>query len=325
MDSPRAYALPELPSRARPRLEHHGFREQGTAAAVERLERLREKVVSLHEAERGVHEEARGRWIDAFTDIRDAEEVQREAEQELRPDKDLVALQGRAARLFAEVQWELRSAMVRCGMSIVTKASRMGGLVPDESFQDYMERLSREERGLKRVLLETTVGNTEDSQQRGAVGGDHSPSSQAYASTQGEESDEDAEQSDTEQNSPRKRDDKAMKDRQIEEMVAGLERKIKLLQLFRQTVVSLAGGQPHSAHGPGSGLDDGSLAKEDHDSRREDRRRREERGLELEELRRDIKESLAILRQRGSSRLLRSKWVLLLGVRLREGQDAKRH
>ncbi|KAI1212937.1 heterokaryon incompatibility protein-domain-containing protein [Annulohypoxylon truncatum] len=77
------YSLPQLPVKAKPRLDHQGFREQGNKAADERAKKLRTKISSLGESEERLREEQEKLWSSASKDLSDAARA-------LKDTKDLV-------------------------------------------------------------------------------------------------------------------------------------------------------------------------------------------------------------------------------------------
>ncbi|KAF6827695.1 ipa protein [Colletotrichum musicola] len=212
--------------------------------------------------------DARKQWVEAFADLMDAEEVQREAEEALIDKKDLVALQGRAAHLFTKVQWDLRHAMVSCGRFILASGeSHVADLVPDDRFQDYMKQLAREEKDMKRILLQDVVRDTvyaeyarvrsvqPDTSTEGEEGEAERQATDGARLKSGNEEQEmssvgDTEQPDrgtiqtdeaSEQYSTEQRNVKSETDKQFEDTAIGLKRKIALLRSLQRTVILLVG------------------------------------------------------------------------------------
>lgn len=70
--------LPHLPPRAKPRLDHHGFREQGSKVAEERVKKLSAKIKSLRETEESLKEETETLSAKASKDLNEAERMKRD-------------------------------------------------------------------------------------------------------------------------------------------------------------------------------------------------------------------------------------------------------
>jgi hypothetical protein len=72
--------LPELPQRARPRLDQHGFREQGTSIANARIEDLRATIASLAEQKDVLKGELGNASTKAAKEMQSALEIQRDVQ-----------------------------------------------------------------------------------------------------------------------------------------------------------------------------------------------------------------------------------------------------
>ncbi|KAI0887360.1 heterokaryon incompatibility protein-domain-containing protein [Annulohypoxylon maeteangense] len=171
---PAKYLLPKLPSKAKSRLNHHGFREQDSKIAEERFKKLKAKIDSLNQSEEQLWEDQQQRLRSSADEkLSDASRTQKEADaMDSSVPEDVKNLYAEATHEFQETQNSLKAALGNLGKegqcsSLETTAQQLLGMQREKEVAAFRKILLKQE--MANLMAGAGLRNRNGASSRGRV------------------------------------------------------------------------------------------------------------------------------------------------------------